>query len=97
MNTELEIKTSFFPLAWFLYFVTPVIEINGKKHKMKWGTHSFDLPVGDYVVKIYFPYMGKSECGANEVKIKLAEHQKTKITYNMPPWMFAKGKIKVIN
>jgi len=31
MQTGIQIKTEFFPLAWFLHFVTPTIEINGEK------------------------------------------------------------------
>lgn len=37
MKTGIEVKTSFFPLAFFLFFVTPTIEINGEKYKEKWG------------------------------------------------------------
>jgi hypothetical protein len=39
--------------------------------------------------------MGKSECGANEIKVTLSEGQKKRITYDMPPFMFAKGSIKM--
>ena len=46
-------------------------------------------------MKISFPYMGKSECGANEIKVSLSEGQKRRIAYNMPPWMFSKGSIKL--
>jgi hypothetical protein len=95
MKTGLEIKTGFFPLAWFLYFVTPTIEINGEKHKNKWGENVFSLSPGEYKVKISFPYMGKSECGANEIKVSLSEGQNKRIIYNMPPWMFSKGSIKI--
>ena len=96
MKTGIEIKTGFFPLAWFLYFVTPIIEINGVKHKKKWGTTFFPLTPDKYMVKISFPYMGKSECGANEIDVSLSEGQTIKIVYNMPPWMFAKGSLKLI-
>lgn len=94
MNTRLKIKTGFFPLAWFLYFVTPTIEINGYKYKNKWGEHFYDLPPGEYRVKIYFPYMFKSECGANEIRVSLTKGEERRIVYNMPPWMFSKGSIK---
>lgn len=96
MQTELEIKTGFFPLAWFLYFVTPVIEINGEKHRQKWGAHSFSLLPGEYRVKVSFPYFWMSECGANEITVTLSEGEKRRINYNMPPWMLAKGSIKLV-
>lgn len=96
MKTGLEIKTGFFPLAWFLFFVTPTVEINGTKHKDKWGTKFYNLEAGDYTVKISFPYFGKAECGANQINVSLTEGQVRKITYNMPPWMLAKGTIKLV-
>ena len=95
-GTGIEIVTGFFPLAWVLYFVTPIIEINGDKHKERWGTKFYPLSPGEYIIKISFPYMGKSECGANEIKVSLTENQQRKIVYNMPPWMFAKGSLKII-
>ena len=95
MKTGLEIKTGFFPLAWFLFFVATTIEINGEKHKKKWGETFFSLPPGEYQVKISFPYLGIAECGANEIKVSLTEGQKRRVIYNMPPWMLAKGRIKM--
>ena len=95
MNTGVDIKTEFFPLAWFLFFVTPTIEINGVKHKQKWGESFFSLTPGEHLVKISFPYFGMNECGANEVKFSITEGQKRKINYNMPPWMFSKGSINI--
>lgn len=84
MKTGLEIKTTFFPLAWFLYFVTPTIEINGEKQKKKWGNTFFALSPGEYLIKIYFPYFGKSECGANEIKVSISEGEQKKSPITCP-------------
>ena len=94
MTTGIEVKTEFFPLAWMLYMCTPVIEINGQKNSRKWGKHFFELQPGEYTVKIYFPYFMQNECGANQTTITVSEGQVRKISYNMPPWMLAKGTIK---
>lgn len=94
---RIEIKTGFFVLAWFLHFVTPVIEINGKLVKKPWGISQFDLEPGEYTVKIYFSYFMMSQCGANQVRVKVEEGKTKKIIYNMPPWMLAKGKMTVFN
>jgi hypothetical protein len=59
MKTGIEVQTGFFPLAFFLFFCTPVIEINGQKNSKSWGTHFFELQPSEYNVKIYFSYMGK--------------------------------------
>ena len=93
MKTGIEVKTGFFPLAWILFFCTPVIEINGQKNSKKWGTHYFELEPGEYTVKIYFPYIFKPECGANQIKVDLKEGEQRKISFRMPPWMLSPGKI----
>lgn len=95
MQTGIEIKTEFFPLAWFLHFVTPIIEINGEKHKKKWGETFFSLPPGEYQVKISFPYLAMAECGANEITVPLSEGQKRIVKYYMPPWVMLPGNIKM--
>jgi hypothetical protein len=95
MKTVIEVKTNFFPLAFILFLCTPVIEINGQKNKRSWGTHFFEVKPGDYAVKIYFPYLFISECGANQVKIHVSEGETKKISFYMPPWMLMAGTIKV--
>lgn len=100
MKTGFEIKTGFLPivpLSWGLFFIKPIVEINGQKNKKSWGLHFYDLPSGEYLVKIYFRYMGNSKCGANQINVKIEEGQTKKITYKMPPWMFKKGSIKVVD
>lgn len=92
---RLEINTDFFGMAWFLYFVTPVIEIDGHKLRRAWGDCRFDLDPGTYTVKIYFSYFFMSECGANSVRVEIEEGKKKRITYYMPPWMFSRGRMKV--
>ena len=98
MKTGIEIKTGYFPLvplSWFLFLVKPVVETNEQINKKSWGEHFYDLPSGEYLVKIYFSYMGNSKCGANEIKVKIEEGQTKKISYKMPPWLFKKGAIEV--
>lgn len=96
MKTGIEIKTGFFPLAVILFLCTPTIEINGKKYIKNWGRCFFELPPGDYRIKIYFHYWLKPECGANQIKVSLAEGQTKRITYFMSPWMLAAGTIKEV-
>jgi hypothetical protein len=96
MKTGIEIKTDFFPLAFILFFCTPVIEINEKKHTKSWGKHFFDLEQGEYKVKIYFPYLGMAECGANQIIVNIETGQISKVNYYMPPWMLGAGSIKEV-
>jgi hypothetical protein len=96
-TATLEIKTGFFPLAFFLFFCTPTIEIDGVAQRRSWGRSTFEVPPGTHRVKIYFKYMFKAECGANEIDVTTTAGQVTSIKYWMPPWMFARGSLKVEN
>ena len=93
-RTGVEVKVGFFPLALFLYFCTPRIEIDGKVHKVSWGTHFFDLPSGRHTIKIYFGYLFMPSCGANSIDVVVEEGKTRKVKYWMPPWMLAKGSIR---
>jgi hypothetical protein len=95
MVTRIAVQTGFFPMAWFLYFVSPIVELNGQINKRNWGTSFFDVTPGEYLVRIYFPYLGNSQCGVNQIQVKVEEGQTVKISYYMPPWMLAKGKISI--
>ena len=94
-NTGVEVKLSFFPLAFLLLACTPRVEINGHAHICKWGTHFFTLPPGTYQVTIYFPYITSSRCGENTALVEVGEGQIRRVTYFMWPWVFAPGSISV--
>ena len=95
MKTELKVKLEFFPLAWFLFFVKPFVEINGEKHEKSWGVSTFNLEPGEYNVKIYFPYFGHDECGVNQISFSLKKGETKTISYYMWPWAFSKGEINI--
>jgi hypothetical protein len=95
----LEIKTEFFPLALFLFFCTPRIEINGKVHEKPWGTHFFALPPGTHKITVYFPYkiLGMERCGENSISVDVAKDVVTHVKYHMGTWMYSKGSLEVVN
>ena len=92
-----EIKTGFFPLAFFLFFCTPRIEINGQVHEKPWGTHFFALPPGAHKIAVYFSYMGMPRCGENSISVDIENGRVTHVKYHMPPWMYSKGSLEVIS
>ena len=95
MQTGIHLQIRFFPLAFFLFFCTPTIEINGKKSKIKWGKSFMSIPPGNHVVRVFFRYFWMPECGANQVEFSLKDKQQKKVSFYMPPWMLAKGSMKV--
>ena len=94
-RTGVEIHTGFFPLAFILFFCTPVIEINGHPDRKYWGTKFYDLPPGQYHFTISFPYIFMPKCGRADVQLALRPGEVRRISYFMWPWMFAPGSISV--
>jgi len=93
-KTGIEIKMRFFPLAFFLFFCTPTIVVDGKAYRRSWGTHFFELEPGRHTIKIFFGYLFMPECGANSIDVIVEEGKINRVKYYMPPWMFARGSIK---
>ena len=93
--TGVEIKVGFFPLAFFLFACTPRIEIDGRVHKKYWGTHFFELSPGTHTITVYFRYLFMARCGKNSISVNVPAGAVTRVRYNMPPWMFAKGSLTV--
>ena len=92
---QMTISLGFFPLGFFLFFCTPVVDINGRATKYSWGTHTFSLRPGRYKVGVYFRYLWMKKCGSNWVEFDLADGESKNVSYYMWPWMFARGKMSV--
>ena len=92
----IQLTLGFFPMAFFLFFCTPVVVVNGVANRLAWGTHQFQFPPGDYTVKVFFAYMHMSECGANSVYFRLDPGATRRVSFYMWPWMFGKGSMSVI-
>lgn len=96
-NSGVAVKTGFFPLAFFLFLCKPRIVIDGGAPQSRyWGKHYFPLAPGRHTIKIYFPYLFKPECGANQREIVVPENGSVMVTFYMWPWMLAPGAMKVI-
>lgn len=91
----IELSLGFFPLAYFLWFCNPKVVINGHEYDLTWGNHRFQFPPGDYVIQIYFAYLGMEECGKNMVRLRLLPGTWRIVSYYMWPWIFAKGSISI--
>lgn len=89
---RLEIHTSFFFLAWILFFVSTGIEINGQKHGRPWGNSYFDLPAGTYHLKIYFNYLF-GPAGVSTRQVTIYEGHTTKLRYSAPWIVFLSGTV----
>jgi len=91
----IQVNTRFFILAFLLLLCTTVIEIDGEKHKRRWGRHRFDVSPGRHEVSVYFGYLFMPECGRNSIDVDVMPGAPMEVDFNMPPWMLAKGAMSV--
>jgi hypothetical protein len=93
---RLEMKTSFFPLAFILLMCTPVITINGYPQARPWGTHYFDLAASQYQVNVHFPYMFMDRAGPAAMVIPIYAGHVTQVSYEAPFFMMSGGTMRVL-
>ncbi len=92
-DTGIEVTTGFFPLAIFLFFCTPVIEIDGHSSRHRWGTCAFDVDPGSHHVRIWFPYLFWTRCGEAGIDVTVVPGRTTRVRFYMPPLVFLPGSI----
>jgi hypothetical protein len=91
----LEIRTSFMPLQWLLYFFAPKVAVNGVEYPLAWGTRLAPFPPGHYHVRVWVPYMF-GPFGTAEAQVPIYEGQATTISYTAPMFMFSGGTLTVL-
>ncbi|KAF0209556.1 MAG: DUF2510 domain-containing protein [Actinomycetota bacterium] len=96
-QTGIHVDTDFFPLAFFLFLCTPVIEIDGVAQQRPWGAHFFPATPGVHRLWIWFGYLGIPQCGLNGIDVTVAEGRVAHVKYFMPPWMLARGQVQLVD
>ena len=92
----IRLRTSFFPLAFFLFFFSPRVRIDGgEPQKLGWFKSS-DLPVsaGTHRLFVDHPYIIPSWNHKAEVDVTVAEGQTLALTYSAPMLAFLPGKLR---
>lgn len=95
--TGLEVNVKFCPLAFLLFLCKPTVEIDGTPHRKGWGTHFFEVAPGKHEVRLYFRCLFMARCGENSIIADVAQGKVTRVSYYMPPWMFAKGSMNILD
>jgi hypothetical protein len=94
-ETGIEVRLSFFPLAWVFFFCTPRVAIDGREQPRKWGTHFFPASPGRHDVEIWIPYLFWTRCGYNSKTVEVTAGEATKVNFFMWPVVFLPGSISV--
>ena len=90
----IELTAKHNPLAWMLYFTKLTVAVDGDEQTHKWGSTFISLPPGPHDVAISFRYMG-SHRGKATATVTVPDGANATVTYKMPSWMFAPGKLTV--
>jgi hypothetical protein len=89
----IEVEAAHTPLAFFYRFFTPTIELNGRKERRPWGTHTFEVAPGDYVVAVSYPWLLSPECGRNSISVAVGPGEVKKVRYCAGLIRYLPGKI----
>ena len=91
----IQLKTSFFPLAFLLYlFPAKAVLDGGEPQKVGWGETALPVPPGSHTLKVYFPYLF-GPAGKSETQLDLSEGQTVHVAYRAPWLVFMAGKVTV--
>lgn len=88
---RLVVSSSHNPMAFMLNLTGPRVTINGQPANVKWGQAPFDLPAGNYHVRVATRYLG--EFGPAELPVSVYPGQLTTVFYRPPATIGMKGSL----
>jgi len=91
--SAIAVTAKFLPLAFFFYFVKPVIEINGHPVRAAWGRNVVPVPPGRYHVHVHTPYFLPSRVGNADVTVDVPPGQAVELEYRSPLIVFLQGAL----
>lgn len=83
------------PLAWLLYFTKLRVVVDGTANRLPWGRSDIPVSAGAHTVEVSFGDMG-SQRGPASITVPVAEGETVRLSYRMPSWMFAKGRLTTV-
>jgi hypothetical protein len=88
---RLVVHTSYNGMAFIFGLTGPKITINGQPAKANWGEVPFDLPAGNYHLRVATRYLG--DFGPAELPVAIYPGQQTTVYYRPPASWGMKGGI----
>ncbi len=92
----LEVKTSYFFLAFLLVLFKPQASINGgQPFPVRWGVNPIPVPPGRYQVEVWLPYLFLTNMGRNGVVVDVPAGGAVQVWWRAPWIVFMRGAISV--
>jgi len=91
----IEVTTSFFVLAFVLYFCKAYVCIDGQAAQQKWGAVSIPVAPGRHQVEAWTNYFIAPQMGRSAVTVDAAPGTVTRVRWKAPWLIFLKGPIKI--
>lgn len=93
-GSGIELTAKHNPLAWLLYFTKLTVVVDGQPERRSWGTNVIQAEPGLHHLEISFGYLGRQR-GAAAADVNVPEASTVKVSYKMPSWMFAPGRLTI--
>lgn len=95
-QSVIEIKTSYFFLAFILVLFKPQASINGTApFPISWGTTPIPVPPGRYQVEVWVPYLFFTTMGKNGAIVDVPAGGAVQVAWRAPLIVFIQGKVNV--
>jgi hypothetical protein len=95
-QSVIEIKTSYFFLAFILALFKPQASINGTApFPLSWGSTPVPVPPGRYQVEVWVPYLFLSTMGKNGAIVDVPSGGAVQVAWRAPFVVFMQGKVTV--
>jgi hypothetical protein len=88
---RLVVDSSYNPMAFMLALTGPRVTINGQPASVRWGQAPFDLPAGNYHLRVSTRYLG--DFGPAELPVAVYPGQLVTVYYRPPAAVGMKGSL----
>jgi hypothetical protein len=95
-SSGIEIRATYFPLAFLLLLFPPTFVVDGQAMPGRWN-QATTIPVGpgSHQVKVFFRYLWFMDAGPGETQVDVTEGSVRRVTYKAPWLVFLRGKMTV--
>lgn len=96
-GSMLDIRPSFFPLAFLLYFFKPYYSINGSPATVgQWKQNNVPVPPGQYHVSVWLKYLFRPQMGLSTIVVNVPPGAAAVVTWRAPHTIFGTGRIAIV-